>query len=374
MPTYLQQLRAEILAARENVLAEKEDVATFKGHIQQTQDRLDKLQTQLDAAQEAGDTALVLSLTERVNKQTGRLGTLRESLSEQKAQLASAREGLAELRESKAERTNFMQQASLLMSFMPPQAIKVYSQYYAEYAGDSALALAAFRADDRYQNWFPGNTDPSGRPILSESDYVDTITGYQLKISQYGLNPAVFASRIPDLIQGHVSVTEFEDRLGMYYNGLQQNIAQVREWYAFNYGLADLTDESLLAATLDPSIASDVLTRRIGQAQIGGEAAEHGFGVGQDMTAALLAGGYAQTTAHDLFARAALFVPRLGAAAARGLLNQFGIHEYVAAEALGDASAAGAIQRLVNRESSLFSEQGKVAGFEQGALTGLREQ
>ena len=375
MTSYMGELREDVAAAREARRKEREDVLRLQGKIKGTRARLADLRERRGAALASGNQEAARRLAQKIARQETRFETLTEGLPEQEQQLAAARAGLQELRESRREAVNFMQQATLLMSFMPPQAVRAYADLYAQYGGDPMLALTAFRQDDRYSRWFAGNLDPqTGMVILSEADYVDTIAGYRMALVSYGIDPRVFESRLPDLIQGHVSPGEFGERLTLFHSGLQQNISGVREWYATNYGLTDLTDESLLAALLDPQVAFDVLQRNVNAAIIGGEGLARGFNVTDPLVQRLLSVGYGQSQAANLFAQASVFLPRLAGAAGRGLAGPFGIEQYVGATALGEAGAVNLIQRLSARESSLFSEQGKVAGFETGRLAGLREE
>lgn len=367
-------MEADIAAAAGVQAAERADVLAAQAARQSAQATVDQLKKDKAAALASGNQSAAMSISRQILAAREELEAATTNLQTQKTEWEAALAATKGLTGDAKEFVDYQLQASLLMDWLPQGAANLFATYYAQYAGDSELALAAFRADEQYDTWFPGNKDPNGRLILSEEDFADTMTGYMLDLVGHNINPTLFYHRFPDLVQGHVSVEEFADRINMYDEDLRQNISGVRQWYGEQYGLTELTDEALLASMLDPKVGEDVLKRRISMAQIGGEGLARGLAATEPTIRRLLAVGYGQAQASDLFAKASYFLPKLGGAAGRARAGAFGLERYVGAEAFGEAGGVELIQRLQARESSLFGEASDVAGAETGILKGLREQ
>lgn len=371
---YSAELQADIAAAAATQATERTDVVAAQTARQAALATVDQLKKDKAAALASGNNALAQSISQQILAAREELASATANLQTQQTEWQAAVAATKSLTGAAKEFVDYQLEASLLMDWLPQGAANLFANYYAQYAGDADLALAAFRADPQYDTWFPGNKDPNGRLILSEEDFADTMTGYMLDLVEHNINPTLFYHRFPDLVQGHVSVAEFADRIQMYDEDLRQNIGGVRQWYAEQYGLGELTDEALLASMLDPKVGEDVLQRRISMAQIGGEGLARGLAATEPTIRRLLAVGFGQSQASDLFAKASYFLPKLGGAAGRARAGAFGLESYIGAEAFGDAAGVGLIQRLQARESALFSEASDVAGAETGILKGLREQ
>ena len=77
------------------------------------------------------------------------------------------------------------------------------------------------------------NTDGSVR--LSEAEYGSVLESYKDSLRTFGINPDVFADNFGQLVEGDVSPTEFKSRLNTVYSGIEQNIPEVKEYYATNF-------------------------------------------------------------------------------------------------------------------------------------------
>ena len=135
---------------------------------------------------------------------------------------------------------------------------------------------------------------------------------YKLSLEDFGLNSEFFDDTFGNLIAGDVSPSEFRARVGVTFEGIQNNIPQVKEFYSANYGI-DLTDEAIFASALKPELGEQILNKQVAVSQIGGEARRAGFGAEISLSKAreLQAAGVTQAQARQLFQQAQVQLPEL---------------------------------------------------------------
>ena len=281
----------------------------------------------------------------------------------------------------------FLKEARALLPWLPESLIRIYATAYSENQ-NSDVALSAVRQSEEYETYFPKNIRIDGTIRLSESDYASVKESYGLTIEDYGMNKDYFENTFATLIEKGISPNEFRQRVASASDGITQNIAAVREYYATNFNL-DLNDNQILASVIDPDIGQAIIEGRITQAQIGGEAQARGFNLNADEVQALERAGLTQAQARQLFAAAEQEVPRLATLARRfepesidetetvtpgGLTEREGydIEEFVEAQVFGSAEEKERVRRLQAQEESLSSPIGGAAR-KGGRVTGLTQ-
>ena len=212
---------------------------------------------------------------------------------------------------------NFEQEVKTLYPFLPDALVNLFIEKYIDFDKNVNLALNAVRADANYDNFFPGNKRADGSVRLSEAEYGSVIESYKDDLRKFGVNPDIFASNFQQLIEGDVSPTEFQSRLNTVYSGIEQNIPEVKEYYATNFGI-DLSDESIFVAAVDTTLGDAILSGQIAQSQIGGEAEARGFELDQTQIERLQRFGVTQRQARETFQAAQIQVPRIQELQQRG--------------------------------------------------------
>lgn len=270
------------------------------------------------------------------------------------------------------ETRDFFEEARALFDGVPTHLIRVFAAEW-ERTGNVQLALAAMRADPRYDQFFVGNRRADGTFRLSEADYVGRIHGFRAALQGVGLNPDLFQSHFGDLIEGDVTAGMLEQRLLRVQEAIVQGLEEVRQWYTSNYGI-ELTDEAILASVLDPQVGQNILERRISMAEVGAEGAMRGFEIGADFADRLVAGGLAQPGARQFFAQAESRLPTLGTLAQRfrDRDDQFRLEDFAEASLFGDAFQRRRIGRLSAAELASFTGTQDMFRTDRETVTGLR--
>ena len=169
------------------------------------------------------------------------------------------------------------EQAKGLFPYLDDRLIRLYLDKYAE-SGNERLALAEMRADPIMAEVYPGIKRTDGTLRMTEQEYVAAIDNMKASLRNYNLNPNEFEDDIVGAISGDVSPLEFRQRLDAGYEGVVNNIPQVKEAYLQNFGV-DLPDESIFAMFVSPNVATKILEGNIRASQVIGEAESAGFGV-----------------------------------------------------------------------------------------------
>ena len=271
---------------------------------------------------------------------------------------------------------DFLTEAKALYPFLPEGLLTLFQEKYVEFDKNIDLALGAVRQDTQYDNYFPGNKRKDGSIRYSEVEYGAVIEGYKDKLRMFGVNPDVFLENFKQLIEGDVAPTEFQSRLNTVYSGIEQNIPEVKEYYATNFGI-DLSEESIFAAAVDTTVGDAILSGQITQAQIGGEAAARGMSLPQVQLEKLQRFGVTQQDARQIFQVAQQEVPRLQQLQRRGgrAVSEediFELEEFTEAGVYKDPEEIEQIKMLEAEEKSRFSPIGGAAR-RGGRVTGLTQ-
>ena len=268
--------------------------------------------------------------------------------------------------------------AQSLYPNMPPDILELFANEWAR-TGDSQVAIAEVRRSPAYEIAFPGNKRPDGTVKFDEVTYTGLKESYIGTLQEYGIprNTSVdlLTDRFTGLIEGEVSAREFAQRVDAVYQGIQENIPEVTEFYRENFGL-ELTPEAIFVGALDPTVGEEIVAGRITTAQIGGEAARAGFEITGDFAQRLQRAGISQAQARQLFTSAQAELPRLQELQARGGVEQpeqFTLEQFTEAAVFQSPEELEEIRQLEAEEASRFAPIGGAARRGR-RVTGLVEE
>lgn len=268
--------------------------------------------------------------------------------------------------------------AQSLYPNMPPDILELFASEWSR-TGDPQVAIAEVRRSPAYEIAFPGNKRPDGTVKFDEVTYTGLKESYIGTLAEYGIprNTSVdlLTDRFTGLIEGEVSAREFAQRVDAVYQGIQENIPEVTEFYRENFGL-ELTPEAIFVGALDPSVGEEIVAGRITTAQIGGEAARAGFEITGDFAQRLQRAGISQAQARQLFTSAQAELPRLQELQARGGVEQpeqFTLEQFTEAAVFQSPEELEEIRQLEAEEQSRFAPIGGAARRGR-RVTGLVEE
>ena len=268
--------------------------------------------------------------------------------------------------------------AQSLYPNMPPDILSIFASEWAR-TGDPQVAIAELRRNPAYEIAFPGNKRPDGTVKFDEVTYTGLKESYIGTLQEYGIprNTSVdlLTDRFTGLIEGEVSAREFAQRVDAVYQGIQENIPEVTEFYRENFGL-ELTPEAIFVGALDPTVGEEIVAGRITTAQIGGEAARAGFEITGDFAQRLQRAGISQAQARQLFTSAQAELPRLQELQARGGVTdpeQFTLEQFTEAAVFQSPEELEEIRLLEAEEASRFAPVGGAARRGR-RVTGLVEE
>ncbi len=268
--------------------------------------------------------------------------------------------------------------AQSLYPNMPPDVLALFASEWSR-TGDPQVAIAEVRRSPAYEIAFPGNKRPDGTVKFDEVTYTGLKESYIGTLQEYGIprNTSVdlLTDRFTGLIEGEVSAREFAQRVDAVYQGIQENIPEVTEFYRENFGL-ELTPEAIFVGALDPTVGEEIVAGRITTAQIGGEAARAGFEITGDFAQRLQRAGISQAQARQLFTSAQAELPRLQELQARGGVTdpeQFTLEQFTEAAVFQSPEELEEIRLLEAEEASRFAPVGGAARRGR-RVTGLVEE
>ena len=274
----------------------------------------------------------------------------------------------------------YLELAKSLYPNMPDNLLNLFADEWAR-TGNPKVAIAEVRGTTEYETLFPGNKRADGTVKFDEVTYVGLKESYMGTLAEYGVSREISESllqdRLTSLIEGEVSAREFQQRVGAVFQGVQENIQEVHDFYATNYGI-DLTEESIFLGAIDPSVGEDIVAGKVTTAQIGGEAAKAGFTVDLSTAEKLRKAGLNQQHARQFFSTAADQIPRIQELQQRGgksvaQEDVFDLEKFTEAMLFQSPDEAEELRRLQAEEESRFSAIGGAA--RQGSrVTGLTEQ
>ena len=268
--------------------------------------------------------------------------------------------------------------AQSLYPNMPPDILSLFASEWAR-TGDPQVAIAEVRRSPAYEIAFPGNKRPDGTVKFDEVTYTGLKESYIGTLQEYGIprNTSVdlLTDRFTGLIEGEVSAREFAQRVDAVFQGIQENIPEVQEFYATNFGL-ELTPESIFLGALDPTVGEEIVAGRITTAQIGGEAARAGFEISGEFAQRLQRAGISQAQARQLFTAAETQLPELQSLQIqRGVApeEQIGLEQFAEAAVFQSPEELQQIERLRAEQQAEFAPT--IGAARRGArITGIVEE
>lgn len=267
---------------------------------------------------------------------------------------------------------DYKKRVQTLYPYLPDPLVQIFVDEWAE-TGNRELAQAAMRASDAYNTYFPGNRRDDGTLRHTEAEYFSIKDAYRTIYREYGLNPSLFEDRFTELIVNDQSPAEHARKLGAAYEGLINNIPEVRQIYA-QHGNIELSDQAIFASVIDPKIGEAIINRRISVAQVAGEGAARDFDISQEFAGDLVSGGLDQMAARTLFSDAQGQLNTIDTLVRRhhDPDDDFDIEEFADANVFGDAVQNRRIQRALRAEAASFTPQvGSIATSEDLQVSGL---
>ena len=250
-----------------------------------------------------------------------------------------------------------LEKARALYPGLPDSFIQLFVGYW-ESTGDPQQAISQTRQDPNYDNIFPGNKTERGQIRYDEVTYFALEDSYIGTLAEYGIPRAtslnILQDRFVSLLENEVSANEFQQRVAAVYRGIQENIPQVQQFYAENFGI-DLDEQSIFLGALDPTVGEDIVSGKITAAQIGGEAARAGFTISLEEAQRIQRSGLTQAEARRLFTQAQTEIPRiqeLQTREGRQPAEQFGLEEFTEAAVFQSPEELEEIRRLEREEQS----------------------
>ena len=272
----------------------------------------------------------------------------------------------------------FLELAQSLYPNMPPDILQLFAEEWSK-TGDPNVAISNVRRTTAYDTAFPGNKRPDGTVKFDEVTYQGLRESYIGTLAEFGVprNTSVdlLDDRFTGLVEGEVSAREFAQRVGAVFQGVQENIPEVTEFYRENFGL-ELTPEAIFVGALDPTVGEEIVSGRITTAQIGGEAARAGFEISSEFAQRLQRAGISQAQARQLFTTAQTELPRLQELQARGGVEQpeeFTLEQFTQAAVFQSPEELEQIRLLEAEEASRFAPVGGLARRGR-RVTGLVEE
>ena len=272
----------------------------------------------------------------------------------------------------------FLELAQSLYPNMPPDILQLFAEEWSK-TGDPNVAISNVRKSTAYDTAFPGNKRPDGTVKFDEVTYQGLKESYIGTLAEFGVpretSVDLLDDRFTGLVEGEVSAREFAQRVGAVFQGVQENIPEVTEFYRENFGL-ELTPEAIFVGALDPTVGEEIVAGRITTAQIGGEAARAGFEISGDFAQRLQRAGISQAQARQLFTSAQAELPRLQELQARGGVEQpeqFTLEQFTEAAVFQSPEELEQIRLLEAEEQSRFAPIGGAARRGR-RVTGLVEE
>ena len=261
----------------------------------------------------------------------------------------------------------------LIYRWMPSGALNTFIDAYLDKG--SAAAWGAVRNSPQYETWFPGNMDQYGNIRYTEDAYAGVREAYRDVLRSVGLEPnriGVMESKMIQLMEGEVSPAEFQSRVDGVYNRIISASDQIKQFYADQHGISDLTTEDLLFGALDPEFGRLTMEEGYRIAEVGGAASEAGFTIDGSLAELVSERGVTLDSARQMFGQAQHLVPVLDTLAARHYDpdDDFNLHEFLQSEVFNDPGQNLRMRRLIQRERSSFGRTGSFQ-TEGDKVTGL---
>ena len=267
---------------------------------------------------------------------------------------------------------NTFEQAKALYPYLDERLVRIYLDKFNE-SGNERLAIAEMRADPLTAEVYPGIKRDDGSLRMTEQEYIAAKDNMRASLRDYNLNATEFEDDMTSAISGDVSPLEFKQRLDAGYEGVVNNIPQVKQAYLDNFGI-DLPDESIFAMFVSPTVAKNILEGNIRASQVIGEAEVAGFGnISAQVAQSLSQQGLTQEAARKGFGAASLSLMGIQSSAASQGRESVTASEYVQATQLGNAEELQNLQNIITQIETESSLSTGAAKAQTGEVVGLTE-
>jgi hypothetical protein len=227
---------------------------------------------------------------------------------------------------------------------------------------------------DAYKKRFSANADriAKGLAALDPASYIQLEDQYQNVMRNYGLPESYWAkdslgtqSGFNQLIANDVSAPELEDRVMTAQNRVQNANPEV--YKALKAFYPDITNGDILAYTLDPTKALDMIKRKVTAAEIGGAALAAGLTTDAAAAENLARYGVTKQQAEQGYQAIGGLLPR-----ASQLADIYKQDPYTQAVAESEVFGTGGAVNAAERRKKLSAlEQAKFAGSSGAAQNAL---
>jgi hypothetical protein len=242
-----------------------------------------------------------------------------------------------------------------------------------EGASGATMSLA-LQNTDAYKQRFSANADriAKGLTALTPAQYLAMEDQYQNIMRNYGLPASYYAkdstgkqAGFNQLLSNDVSAVELEDRVATAQNRVINANPDVTK--ALKQFYPDITNGDILAYTLDPTKALDMIKRKVTAAEIGGAALSSGLTTEAAAAENLARYGVTASQARQGYSTIADLLPR---AATLSDIYKQGPYDQAAAEA-DVFNTAGNAEATAKRKKLTALEQATFSGSSGGASTAL---
>lgn len=257
----------------------------------------------------------------------------------------------------------------------PDELLRIYAEEWVE-TGDASLALARVQTSDTYAQTFPGLVREDGSMRFQNAQaYLSARANFDAALVSIGIEPSYFSQTFVDLLNSEVSDREMVDRIEGIYATVVNRSPELKAFYALpeNGGMGDITTEALVASVLDPRVGEQIISRRIGIAEIGAEATTRDIAVDFSLIERLYELGTTAGEAGEVFGQATEFLPVLNTLARRhnDPDDDFDINEFVGAQISDDPIQRRRMRQLLAQERASFSGTSVFGADRTGAIRGI---
>ncbi len=236
--------------------------------------------------------------------------------------------------------------AKSLFGMFPQQFIDKYAEFWVQY-GNPEIAIGLLRQEPMYKDMFGYLLRDDGTMIMTELEAMSNKASFKNTLSEYGIAYSeAFDKQFETMISNEVSPLEFDTRVNTVYEAVIDDIPQVAELYAQQFGIEGVTPELILAGLLNPEIQDAILNNDIATLQIGAEATSKGYSFDFDKFDKYRKQGLTRQTAQNIYSSAAPVISQ-----ATGLGRNISVDTLTEA-AIGDIDAMSSVTKAANEAIS----------------------
>jgi hypothetical protein len=269
-----------------------------------------------------------------------------------------------------AQKTNWIQSAKDLLDTYDLSALgDKYINLITTGGYSDNTAMIKLQSEPEWQTRFSANQTrlKQGLPALDPATYLSTEQSYKEVMIQAGLPESVYkdTASLGQLIAQDISPTEVQLRVNAAKAVIDNTDPYITQTLQQQFGLSK---GDMILHVLDPKTAANVIAQKVQAAEIGGEAARQGLGLGTQTAGELAAQGVSQAQARTGFANIAQALPEEQRLAALYGTGAEGVGKDLMSAEFGTAGSALAktqIQKLNQREIGSFSGS---TGISKGSL------